>query len=183
MDTVIIRIERAGVFDEVAKISDYVGSKLIDQEGAEGMRDKLLMTDEAQEDLIRFWEESIIASNDYLKEMLIYGDLKNFNDYETDLEEDKDQGFVRMLSDKEAEAKVEPGYELKLEVSNYYNRALTSYVGKAIRSFLINFIVGKWFNIINKDLASDYFNQAIVHIENAKTMLYDRMRPTSPLNN
>lgn len=71
METITITIDKASVFDEVAKATDYTGSKLPgdDQEA----RDRILMSDADQADLGRFWEESAMAVNETFKQMLLSG--------------------------------------------------------------------------------------------------------------
>lgn len=74
METITVQIFKDDVYEEVAKATDYTGAKLID--GDEGARDRILATDSDLSDLGRFWEESVLATNERLKEMLVSGTTK-----------------------------------------------------------------------------------------------------------
>ena len=74
METITIQIIQEDVYEEVAKATDYTGSKLID--GDDGARDRILAADEDLAELGRFWEESVLATNENLKEMLVSGRTK-----------------------------------------------------------------------------------------------------------
>ena len=69
METITIQIFQADVYAEVAKATDYTGSKLID--GDENARDRILAADDDLAELGRFWEESVLATNENFKEMLV----------------------------------------------------------------------------------------------------------------
>lgn len=84
METIEIRIERKDVYEEVAKTTDYTGSKLIESD--EGARDRILSTDEDLKTLGRFWEESVAVANDRLKGMYVEGSLPSAEVYEATLE-------------------------------------------------------------------------------------------------
>lgn len=71
METITIQIFQDDVYEEVAKATDYTGSKLID--GDEGARDRILAADDDLAELSRFWEESVSATNENLKGMLVSG--------------------------------------------------------------------------------------------------------------
>ena len=74
METITVQIFKDDVYEEVAKATDYTGAKLID--GDEGARDRILATDSDPSDLGRFWEESVLATNERLKEMIVSGATK-----------------------------------------------------------------------------------------------------------
>lgn len=75
METITIQVFKDDVYEEVAKATDYTGAKLID--GDEKARDRILATDNELSDLGRFWEESVLATNERLKEMLVSGTTKD----------------------------------------------------------------------------------------------------------
>lgn len=72
METIEIKIFQADVYEEVAKATDYTGSKLA--EGDEGARDRILITDDDLDELGRMWEESVVKVNENFKEMLVSGE-------------------------------------------------------------------------------------------------------------
>ncbi len=156
METITIQIDKADVYDEVAKATDYTGAKLID--GDATARDRILATDSELSDLGRFWEESVLATNERLKEMLVSGTTKQVVDGE--------------------EGKTV--YEAQLEVSKSFDKGLTGNVQSALRNFFIASIIGQWFKLANKGEASEYFTQAGEMMDGAERLLYSRKRPTRP---
>lgn len=158
METITIQVFKDDVYEEVAKATDYTGAKLID--GDENARDRILATDSDLSDLSRFWEESVLATNERLKEMVVSGETKS-------VEVDKSTKIV---------------YEVTLEVSKSFDKSLTANVQSAIRNFFIASIIGQWFKFSNKSEAKDYFSQAGEMMNGAERLLYSRKRPTRPMD-
>ena len=151
METIEIHIFRDEVNEEVAKATDYTGSKLMD--GDETARDRILAADEDLAELGRFWEESVLAVNENFKEMLISGATQNDS---------------------------RPSYVSRLEVSKSFDKALTASVESTIRSFFIASIIGQWFKFANKGELEEYFSQAAEMLATAERLLYSRRKPTKP---
>ena len=158
METITIQVFKDDVYEEVAKATDYTGAKLID--GDESARDRILATDSDLSDLSRFWEESVLATNERLKEMVVKGETKS-------VEVDKSTKIV---------------YEVTLEVSKSFDKSLMANVQSAIRNFFIASIIGQWFKFSNKSEAKDYFSQAGEMMNGAERLLYSRKRPTRPMD-
>lgn len=156
METITIHIYQDEVYEEVAKATDYTGAKLID--GDATARDRIMAGDDDLAELGRFWEESVLATNENLKEMLVSGDTKMIT---TDSESKK-------------------GYEAVIEVSKSFDKVLTPSVESTLRSFFIASIIGQWFKFANKGEAKDYFAQAAEMMEGAERLLYSRRKPTRP---
>lgn len=152
METITLQIFQNDVYEEVAKATDYTGSKLID--GDDGARDRILAADDDLANLSRFWEESVLATNENLKEMLVSGRTKE---------------IIGMT-----------GYEAVIEVSKSFDKVLTASVQSTLRSFFIASIIGQWFKFANKGEAKDYFAQAADMMEAAERLLYSRRKPTRP---
>ena len=152
METITIQIFQDDVYEEVAKATDYTGSKLID--GDDGARDRILAADDDLAELGRFWEESVLATNENLKEMLVSG--------------------------KTLQTEQRTGYGAVIEVSKSFDKALTASVQSTLRSFFIASIIGQWFKFANKGEANDYFVQATEMMETAERLLYSRRKPTRP---
>lgn len=173
METITIQVFKDDVYEEVAKATDYTGAKLID--GDEKARDRILATDNELSDLGRFWEESVLATNERLKEMLVSGTTKLVMvslaaSEKTDIAE---QTMPPIRPRKLA-------YEAVLEVSKSFDKELTSNVQSALRNFFITSIIGQWFKLANKGEATDYFNQAGEMMDGAERLLYSRKKPTRP---
>lgn len=152
METIKITIFRDDVYEEVAKATDYTGSKLID--GDDGARDRIMAADADLADLGRFWDEAISSSNESLKEMLVSGEPKSI------------------------EGKTV--YEAIIEVSKSFDKTLTSSVQSTLRSYFISAIIGQWFKFANKGEAKDYFMQAAELMDATERLLYSRRKPTRP---
>lgn len=181
METITIQIFQDDVYEEVAKATDYTGSKLID--GDEGARDRILAADDDLAELSRFWEESVSATNENLKEMLVSGRTKLIIIDPTPT--------PPVISTQSENANALPpvlpplilgrtGYEAVIEVSKSFDKVLTASVQSTLRSFFIASIIGQWFKFANKGEAKDYFTQAADMMETAERLLYSRRKPTRP---
>lgn len=155
METIDIRIVRDEVYEEVAKATDYTGSKLMD--GDETARDRILAADADLTELSRFWEEAVTATNENLKEMLISGTTVT-------------EGSI-------------VAYKATIEVSKSFDKKLKDSVQSTLRSFFIASIIGQWFKFANKGEANDYFNQAAEQMIAAERLLYSRRKPVRPQDN
>lgn len=184
METIIIRIVRDDVYEEVAKATDYTGSKLID--GDATARDRILAVDEDLASLGRFWDETCAALNEALKAMLISGRTKTFIDASEGIQ--KASSTAPSVSetasgtlDKYPEVMIgKIGYEGRIEVSKSFDKALTDSVESTLRSYFIASIIGQWFKFANKGEASDYLRQAAEMLESAERLLYSRKKPSRP---
>lgn len=157
METITIRVYRDDVYDEVAKATDYRGTKLSD--GDEAVRDRILAADDDLATLGRFWEEAVLVVNERLKLMLVTGMTRSVPD---------DTGSEH------------PAYVALLEVSRSFDKELTESVQQAVRSFFIAQVVAQWFLLANKQEAADYLTQAQEMFDGAERLLYSRMRPRRP---
>lgn len=183
MEKISIKVLKSDVYEEVAKATDYTGSKLID--GDENARDRILAADDDLTDLGRFWEESVLAVNEKFKEMLISGSTQNILFAVTPV------SSVDLATDEALEERVtsverpslpsgKPAYVAEIEVSKSFDKTLTDSVQSTLRSFFIASIIGQWFKFANKGEAADYFTQAADMIETAERLLYSRRKPTKP---
>ena len=178
METITVQIFKDDVYKEVAKATDYTGSKLMG--GDEKARDRILATDSELADLGRFWEESVLATNERLKQMLVLGETKQVmttgvsgETGETAAQEQSPISPVPIGEKKTA-------YVAKLEVSKSFDKELTASVQSTLRNFFITSIIGQWFKFANKGEADDYFNQASEMMDGAERLLYSRKKPTRP---
>lgn len=67
MKTIEINIEQSKVWDEVAKVTAYIGGNMPEDATA---YDRISLTDANAEDLERFWAETCSIANDNLKDFL-----------------------------------------------------------------------------------------------------------------
>lgn len=189
METITIQIFQDDVYEEVAKATDYTGSKLID--GDEGARDRILAADDDLAELSRFWEESVSATNENLKEMLVSGRTKLISTIAIIDPTPTPPVISTQSENANALPPVLPpvrppvtlgrtGYEAVIEVSKSFDKVLTASVQSTLRSFFIASIIGQWFKFANKGEAKDYFTQAADMMETAERLLYSRRKPTRP---
>ena len=187
METITINVFKDDVYEEVAKATDYTGSKLID--GDEGARDRILAADDDLAELGRFWEESVTAVNENFKEMLVSGSTKQISvplvmEFTTTKDSNTNvpsaQAASIIIPDLQTTYVKKTGYEGVMEVSVAFDKALTSSVQSTLRSFFIASIIGQWFKFANKGEAADYFTQAAEMLETAERMLYSRKKPKRP---
>ena len=149
METITITVSQSDIYNEVAKATDYTGSKLID--GDEKARDRILIADDDLKELGRFWEETVSATNENLKEMLI-SDITDADKY----------------------------YKVILRVSKAWDKTLQNSVQSTLRSFFISSIIGQWFKFANKAEAQEYLTTAGEIMINVERLLYARKRPVLP---
>lgn len=148
METITLQVLKQEVYDEVAKATDYTGSKL--PQSDDDARDRILIADDDLVNLGRFWDESVLATNENFKTLLVSSHS----------------------SDR--------AYQVSLEVSKSFDKQLTGSVESTLRSFFIASIIGQWFKFANKNEAADYFSQAAELLETADRLLYSRKKPTIP---
>lgn len=148
MPTIILTVNKADVWNEVAKTSGYTGDKMTDSD--ENAYERILLTDEDQKSLQRFWEEAVAVANDQLKEML------------------------------ETASEVKSDYVVILHVSNSYDKVLNGSVEAALTSYFISAIVGRWYKFCNKTEAESYFTDAANMMDDVLRKLYSRKRPRRP---
>ena len=140
----------------------------------------------------RFWEESVLATNENFKEMLVSGKTKQITDTPALIDPilppvEPVQPFNPDIAVQSVAippaisgALSKPGYEAVIEVSKSFDKTLTASVQSTLRSFFIASIIGQWFKFANKGEAKDYFMQASEMLETAERLLYSRRKPTRP---
>lgn len=148
MPTITLTVNKAEVWDEVAKTSGYTGDKMTDTD--EKAYERIMITDEDQKSLQRFWEEAVAVANDQLKEML------------------------------ESASPMNSDYNVSLHVSNSYDQVLNPSVQATLTSYFISAIVGRWYKFCNKSEAADYFTEAAAMMDDVLRKLYSRKRPRRP---
>lgn len=148
MASITLNVNKADVWSEVAKTSGYTGDKMTDAD--ENAYERILITDEDQKSLQRFWEEAVAVANDQLKEML------------------------------ETASPMNSDYRVTLHVSKSYDQVLNSSVQAALTSYFISAIVGRWYKFSNKGEAESCFSEAASMMDDVLRKLYSRKRPRRP---
>lgn len=150
---VILTIKKAVVYDEVAKLTGYVGAKTIEDSGK--AYDRVFTTDDDRLMLERFWRESIGAITDEVKR------------------------FITTVSSPSNSQSVDitEVWETTLNMPSSFDDNLTGSINSSLLSYAVNSIAGKWFAITNKEEADRYSTLAIADGNETKSKLYYRKKP------
>lgn len=151
--TITIKIKKAEVYDEIAKLSGYVGAKTIGDTGLN--YDRVFTTDDDREMLERFWREATDSITSEYRRLVTYVTSPVVSQ-EIDMNEI---------------------YSIYLSVPSNFNEMLTASIESMLRSYCINLITAKWFLITNKNEAEYYMAEAQNNAVMAKNKLFNRMKP------
>lgn len=72
----------------------------------------------------------------------------------------------------------EGDYTLTLSVSNRFDGTLTSSIQSSIGSFLVNYILGKWCEIVDGDSAKKYSDAAAALLQDIKEKVFFKTKPS-----
>lgn len=147
MINVTLRIEKEKVYEEVAKTTSYTGKKMDDEDGY----DRVFTTDEDQEMLERFWNESKNTICNALKKVFL-------DEVETE------QGEFR----------------LQLDLSSSFDENLTTTMQSSLFSFFVMNITAKWYTLANKEEATGYATEAVTYVDDIKRKAFFKKRPVRP---
>lgn len=143
-----ILINKANVYDEVAKTTSYDGDK-------KGNYDKVFTTDDDRLMLERFWVE---ASNEVIDA------IKNF--------------IVSVSSQESGRAvDLKNNFTAVLDMPPSFDVNLTGGLNTSLFSFFVNAITGKWMAFTNQENGTNYTQLAIVSMDDAQSKLYYRKKP------
>lgn len=118
--------------------------------GDEESYDRIATTAQNQDVLERFWREGVAIAAERLKNFI---------------------GFMVEESGT---------LDLKLSVSSGYDDNLTPSLQPSLESFLVLYIVGKWFKFTNKQEADGTLREADTMMDDVVKKLYYRVPPTRP---
>lgn len=144
---ITLTVSKASVYGEVAKTTSYTGAKMV---GDEGAYNRIFTTDEDQEMLERFWDES---------------------------RAEVAHALVRLVSSEEMGGDI---YTVTLHVSDVFNTALIPSMQLGLFSYFVNSIAGKWYVYTNKAEAGDYIDRGSSLLEEVKEKAMHKKRPTRP---
>lgn len=152
MDITLI-IKKALVYDEVAKLTGYVGAKTIEDSGK--AYDRVFTTDDDRLMLERFWREAIGAITDEVKRFILSVSTPR-NSQSVDVAE---------------------VWEAKLNMPSSFDEKLTDSINDSLLSYAVNSIASKWFAIANKEESDKYKSMAVIAGNETKSKLYYRKKP------
>lgn len=149
----ILSIKKANVYDEVAKLTGYVGAKSIEDTGK--AYDRVFTTDDDRLILERFWREAIGAITDEVKKFIVTVSAPS-NSQSVDITE---------------------VWEATLNMPSSFDDNLTGSINDSLLSYAVNSIASKWFAIANKEESDKYSAMAVVAGNETKSKLYYRKKP------
>lgn len=148
MRTILIKISRIDVFNDVAKAASYTGAKMV---GDNDAYERISITDQNLELFNSYWNVAVSLLCDNLKEMI-----------------------QTITHTPEA-------LTISLNVSNSFDISLVSSINASIKAFFVEIILGKWFEITNKNEFQARYNSGVEMLTDALRKLYYRKAPTRPV--
>ena len=145
-------VNKANVYNEVAKTTSYTGAKMEKDDNA---YQRIFTKDEDRLMLERFWIETCNAVTDQLKQ------------------------FIVSVSDQAVnyDINLEMNYEVTLELSSSYDTNLSGSVNTSLFSFFVSSIVSKWFKFTNKEDEEIYVKEAVGLMNDVISKVYWKKKP------
>ena len=153
MISVTLTVNKANVYNEVAKTTSYTGAKM---QGDESAYQRIFTTDDDRMMLERFWVEACNAATEQFKP------------------------FLTSVSSQPEGRGVELGsnYVVGLSLSSSFDSTLTGSIGTSLFSFFVSVIVSKWYKFTNKGEAESYAADALGMMEDIMRKIYYRKKPS-----
>ena len=164
MRQITIDIEKAYVLDEVAKLSSYAGAKLI--EADPGAVDRIMATDADLETMDRFWDETISALEERLKDHLVKSEFVYVGDGTTDTADD---------TTHEADTQ-----RMTLSVGTRMSEAIEDSLRKSMQGYCIGSMAAMWYALANKDGVEEQLQKLNEKLMSSLYVIYSRKRPEKP---
>lgn len=154
MNVLILDVGKSNVFDEVAKLTAYVGAKNKTEQGV-NIYDQVFTTDDDIMLLERFFREAKVGITELLKPFIM------------EISQSTDDVSVDMKEH----------YRVTLNMPGSYPLVLKDALAGFIFSYFVNSIVSKWFAITNKADAEYYTFWANNNLNEAQKNIYYRGKP------
>jgi hypothetical protein len=153
MKNVTLIVNKAYVYDEVAKTTSYAGAKMMAEDST--AYDRIFTTDEDRLLLERFWNETCNMVTNRLKPFIISIDSQPIS-HGIDLSRD---------------------YKVELGLSSSYDDVLTEAINTSLFNFFVAMIVSKWFIVANKAEAESYAVGSAGIMEDVMRKIYYKKKP------
>lgn len=155
MKDVTLTINKADVYDEVAKTTSYVGAKL---QGEEGAYNRIFTKDADQLMLERFWVAACDGATAPLKR------------------------YISEVSTHEVKREVDMNnnYTVKLSLPDAFDDSLVKSIQSSLFNYFALFVTSKWFRLVNRSETDPYLEEAVSFLDDAVTKIYHRTRPVRP---
>ncbi len=152
MIEVSLNINKAKVYDEVAKTTSYTGAKMKDDDSA---YERIFTTDDDRQMLERFWVEACNAATEQFKPFIISVSSQSVN-----------HGV-----------QLDRNYDVKLELSGSFDINLRDSIESSLFSYFVSMIVCKWYQFTNKGESESYGNDAAGAMDDVVKKIYYRKKP------
>ncbi len=146
-------VNKANVYDEVAKTTSYAGSKLMYEDTS--AYNRIFTTDEDRLLLERFWVETCNITTEQFKPFIVSVSSQPIS-HGVDLSQN---------------------YIVELEVSSAFDTALTQSVETSLYSFFVFAITSKWYAFTNKTDVENIGSEATNTMESIMRKIYFRKKP------
>lgn len=178
---VSLRVGGADVMNEVSKVTAYAGAYSVTTQqvvGNDGVpmavtepvphgNDSMLMTDAAQEDWRRWWQEISATATNRLSEYLVNAQLSQ---------------ECRVLSagseKSERSEKSEVVYEAQLSMPGNFQVVMAKQAEAALFWYFVYMLVSRWYGFVNKQEEEKYAVYAAAKMDEVLVALSKRVRPS-----
>lgn len=149
-----LTVNKALVYDEVAKVTAYTGAKEVTDEDASAYN-RIFTTEADKIALETFWSETTNAATDLFKE------------------------FIESVSTHAPSngINISQDYKVSLMLSSSFDPLLKESIESSLFSFFVDTIVSKWFKYTNKDDIEDYQKTAASMLLDVREKIYYRKKP------
>jgi len=149
-----LNIKKASVYDEVAKLTGYVGVKTIEDNIGKAY-DRVFTTDDDKQMLERFWREACNSSTDEFKQFISTVTSPSNS---------------QVIDDAEI-------YTVTMKMPGSFDNNLTPSIESSLYSYFINTITSKWFAISNKAETEYYKTESSLNGDEVRRKIFFRKKP------
>ena len=155
MKTLEIQVKKSEVYEEVQKLTSYIGSKGMGEDA--GSYDRIAAVDADRELLEQYWSEASSLAENGLKRWLL-----EVSDNRLGHHSDLSRSFTATL-------RMPEGYDSVLDGS----------VQSLLTGYFINHIAGRWLGVSsgNAEASAGYLGEASSLLEGVRRQLYHKKRP------
>lgn len=150
---ITLTVNKANVYDEVAKASAYAGAKKMAEDATS--YDRIFTTDEDRLLLERFWVETCNNTTNHLKQFVVSV---------------KTQPISHGID-------LSRNYNVELDVSSAYDPVLTESVETSLYSYFVLAILAKWYALTNKVETEATALEAAASMNDVLQKIYHRKAP------
>jgi len=153
MINITLTVNKANVYNEVAKTTSYEGKKMEEDKRA---YERIFTIEEDRAMLERFWNEACNMATETFKRFIV------------SVTEQNDSTTMDISKD----------YVAQLEVSNSYDTNLTNSIQASLFSFFVNAIISKWNKFTHQQTVKSYEDDANASLNDIQSKLFYRKKPT-----